>query len=76
MTTFIKTKFKKSDDQMNIDKYRVAANIKEYQNNLPKFMEKRQLFHFKNVKNQQVAFHKVANAKGIIPKSLSSIGQF
>ncbi len=32
MTTFIKTKFKKSDDQMNIDKYRVAANIKEYQN--------------------------------------------
>ena len=27
MTTFTKTKFKKSDDQMNIDKYRVAANI-------------------------------------------------
>ena len=25
MTTFIKTKFKKSDDQTNIDKYRVAA---------------------------------------------------
>ena len=30
MTTFIKTKFKKSDDQTNIDKYRVAANIREY----------------------------------------------
>ncbi len=31
--------------------YRVAANIKECQNNLPKFMEKRKLFHVKNVKN-------------------------
>ncbi len=30
MTTLIKTKFKKSDDQINIDKYRVAANITEY----------------------------------------------
>ena len=30
MTTFIKAKFKKSDDQTNIDKYRVAANITEY----------------------------------------------
>ncbi len=30
MTTFIKTKFKKSDDQTNIDKYGVAANIREY----------------------------------------------
>ena len=30
MTTLIKTKFKKSDDQTNIDKYRVAANITEY----------------------------------------------
>ena len=27
MTTFIKTKFKKWDDQTNIDQYRVAANI-------------------------------------------------
>ena len=31
MTTFIKMKFNKSDDQKNIDKYRVAANITEYQ---------------------------------------------
>ena len=30
MTTFIKTKFKNSDDQTNIDKYRVASNITEY----------------------------------------------
>ena len=30
MTTFIKTKFKKSDDKTNIDKYRVATNITEY----------------------------------------------
>ena len=30
MTTFIKAKLNKSDDQMNIDKFRVAANIREY----------------------------------------------
>ena len=30
MTTFIKTKFKISDDQTNIGKYRLAANITEY----------------------------------------------
>ncbi len=30
MTTFIKAKLKKLDDQTNIDKYRVAANIIEY----------------------------------------------
>ena len=30
MTTFIKTKIKISDDQTNIDKYRLAANINEY----------------------------------------------
>ena len=30
MTKFIETKFKKSDDQTNIDKYKVAENITEY----------------------------------------------
>ena len=30
MTTFIKTKFKTSDDQTNIDKYRLAAKITKY----------------------------------------------
>ena len=30
MTTFMKTKLKKSDDQTSIDKYRLAANITEY----------------------------------------------
>ena len=30
MTTFMKTKFKKSDNQTNIDKYRVLANSTEY----------------------------------------------
>ncbi len=30
MTTFIKTKFKISEDQTNIDKYRFAANITVY----------------------------------------------
>ena len=42
-----------------MDKYRVATNITENQNNLPKFMEKKHLFDVKNdvcknVKNQQV----------------------
>ncbi len=54
MRTLIKTKFRKSDDQTNI----VAANITEYhiisklifpKNIIQKFMEKRQLFHVKNV---------------------------
>ncbi len=64
MTTFNKTKFKKSDDQTNIDKYRLAANITEYHIisklifNIPKFMKKRRLFYVKNlcknVKNQHV----------------------
>ncbi len=30
MTTFIRAKLKKSDDQTNIDKYREAANDTEY----------------------------------------------
>ena len=30
MTKFIKTNFKKSDDQTNIDKHRIAGNITEY----------------------------------------------
>ena len=30
MTTFIKAKLKKSDDQMNFYIYRVAANITDY----------------------------------------------
>ena len=30
MATFIKVKLKKSDDQTNIEKYRVAASVKEY----------------------------------------------
>ena len=31
MTTFIKMKLKNSEDQRNIDKYRVAADIRKYQ---------------------------------------------
>ena len=30
MTTFIKSKFKISDDQTNIEKYKLTANITEY----------------------------------------------
>ncbi len=36
LRTFIKAKFKKSDDQTNIDKYRVAANITDIKINLPR----------------------------------------
>ncbi len=59
MTTIIKTKFKKSDDQTNIDKYRVIAYITEYHITsklifhiirIHLFMNMRQLFHVKNVK--------------------------
>ena len=66
MTTFIKTKINITDDQTNIDKYRLAANITEYdiisklillRIIIAKFMMTRQLFHVKNVcktiKNQQ-----------------------
>ena len=58
MTTFIKAKLKKSDDQTNIEKYRVAANITEYhiisklilhRIIITKFMNIRQLFYVKNV---------------------------
>ena len=57
MTTFIKTKLNKLDNQTNIDKYRVNANITEYHNIskliflriiITKFIEKRQLFHVKD----------------------------
>ncbi len=38
MTTFIKAKLEKSDDQLNSDKYKVAVNIIEHHIifNLPK----------------------------------------
>ncbi len=56
MTAFIKAKFEKSDDQTNIDKYRVAANITEFHMIskiiflgiiIPKIMKIRQLCHVK-----------------------------
>ncbi len=58
MTTFISANFIKSDNQTNIDKFRVTANITECNNIskliflriiIPKFMMNRQLFHIKNV---------------------------
>ena len=54
MITIIKAKLKKSDDQTNIDRYRVAANITKYhiiskliflRIIIQKFMMIRQLFH-------------------------------
>ena len=56
MTTFIKMKFKVSDDRTNIYKYRLAANITEYhiisklilqRIIIPKFMMTKKLFHVK-----------------------------
>ncbi len=53
MTSFIKGKLRETEEQMNINKYRVAANITEYYIILkliylriiiPKFMMLRQLF--------------------------------
>ncbi len=58
MTTFTKVQFKKSEKQMNIDKYSVAANIKEYhiiskviilRIVISKFIMVMQLFHVKYV---------------------------
>ncbi len=54
MTTFIKTKLNKSDDQTNIDKYRLTANIIEYYIKskliiFPKSMIIRQSFHIKKM---------------------------
>ncbi len=43
MATFIKTKFKISDNQTNIDKYRLAANITEY-HIISKLINKESLF--------------------------------
>ena len=60
----MKAKLKKSDDQTNIEKYRVAENIREnhiisklfyLRNIIPKFMLIRQLFHFKNIKIKHVS---------------------
>ncbi len=58
MTTFIKAKLRKSDDQTNIDKYRLAASVTEYhivpilfflRIIISKFMMIRQLFDVKNI---------------------------
>ena len=60
MTTFIKTKFKKSDEQTNIDKYRVAVKFTEYhiiyklifiKIIIPKLIKIRQLFR------EKILFH-------------------
>ena len=69
MTTFIKAKLKKSDDQTNIDKYRVVANITEYhiisKSIFPtiiilKLMMKRQLLHIKMyVRMSQINMFKI-----------------
>ena len=67
--TFIKTKFKKSDDKTNIDKQRVAKNNTEYniiskliflKIIIPKFRKIMRLFHVKNVyKNSKIDMFKM-----------------
>ena len=62
MTTFIKAELKKSDDQKNINKYRVDSNITEYHiisKLILKFMMIRQLFHI----NIYVKISKINNFK-------------
>ena len=54
MTTFIKTKFKKSYEQTNIDKYGVTANIIEYPNISKLIFLEIIIISCKNVKNQHV----------------------
>ncbi len=51
MTTFIKTKFNKSDDQIYIHKYRVAIISKLIFRRIimPKFFKIRKLFHVKKI---------------------------
>ncbi len=44
MTTFIKNEVQQIRWSDEYWQYRVAANITEYQNNLPKFMEKSNYF--------------------------------
>ena len=73
MTTFIRTKFKISDDQTNIEKYILAANITEYhiisklilhRSNISKFMMTRQLFHVKNFKLKEKKWLKSVHKQG------------
>ncbi len=62
MTTFI-TKFKISDDQTNIDKYRLAANITEY-HIISKLILKRQLFHVKIFRLKEFFWFKSIHKQG------------
>ena len=76
MTTVIKPKLKKSDDQTNIDKFRVVVNITEFHiiQNQSSFVQ----MAF-DIYNSMVASHNYfykVTAKGIIPEILRSIGQF
>ncbi len=72
MTAFIKTKFKKSDDQTNIDKYRLASNITEYyilpnciRNHHIKFENHKTMFKMDTLTfwYESFAFHKVPMLK-------------
>ena len=57
MTTFMKAKLNKSDDQPNIDKYKIAANIKKIlyvkinlpKNHHPKFHDDKAIISSKNI---------------------------
>ena len=73
MTTFIKAKLKKSDDQKNIEKCRVAANIREFH-----IISK--VIFLKIIISKFVMIRQLLrtdlSAKGIIPISVKSIGQF
>ena len=76
MTTFIKTKFKISDDHTNIDKYRLSAKITVY-HIISKLILQR-IINGRPRINYRAAllFTRYLTAIGIIPESLKSIGQF
>ncbi len=82
MTIFIKKKFKLSDDQTNIDKYRFLSKLILPRITTPKFMMKGPLSHIKMCQLTEKNLLKIKfpsqriTAKGITPESLSSIGQF
>ena len=73
MTTFLKTQLKILYDQMNIDKYRLAANITEYfiisklisqRIFIPKFIMIRQLYHVKISSGKKTIWLKLVNKQG------------
>ena len=63
MTTFIKTKFKISDDQTGIEKYRLAANITEYHFILKSILQRIIIAKFPFNKNDNIHKNEVQDIR-------------